>query len=173
MAVAAAACGEPRRPPPAADSAPGALDQKEPVRLVREYVTRDANGERLTTNPWFLNVVTWEDEPGYDRYTVIRGYTVRPLRADSSTGRVEVRYDRLGYVQTTGRTTVAFEAAEGPELRVFTVALTDNGWRIVAPQIDQHVLVEPALRHSPFSPEDRRLVEERASLSPSPPPAPR
>ncbi|MGH7645492.1 MAG: hypothetical protein ACREMR_07885 [Gemmatimonadales bacterium] len=162
LAAMAAGCSEPRRPPVAAAQAPSDLDQAEPIRLVREYVTRDANGERLTTNPWFLNVVIWEDEPGYDRYTLIKGYEVRSIRADSSTARVEVGYERLGYVQTTGRNTVAFQSAQGLEVRVFTVALTDNGWRIVAPQLDQHVLVEPALRHSPFTAEDRTRLQQLA-----------
>lgn len=90
---------------------------------------------------------------------MIAGYEIRPIRADSSTARVEVRYERLGYVRTTGRRTVTFEPDESIEVRVFTVALTDNGWRIVAPQMDQHVLVAATLRHSPLTPEDRTRIE--------------
>lgn len=137
---------------PAVDSAPA-------VRLVREYVERDARGERLRSNPWFLNAVIWEDEPAFDSYTLISRYEIVPLHTDSSTGRVEVTYYRAGYVRTTGGRTVSFEPDTGREVQVFTVALTFNGWRIVAPQLDQHVLLDAALAQSPFSAADRNRIE--------------
>lgn len=129
------------------------------MRLVREYVERDARGERLKSNPWFLNAVIWEDEPAFDSYTLITGYQLRMLHADSSTGRVEVAYARAGYVRATGDSSVSFQPDSGREVHVFTVALTFNGWRIVAPQLDPHVLVGPALTQSRFSPADRRQVQ--------------
>lgn len=137
----------------------GPVDSTPPMRLVREYVERDARGERLRSNPWFLNAVIWEDEPAFDSYTLITGYQLRALHADSSTGRVEVAYTRAGYVRITGDSSVSFEPDPAREVQVFTVALTFNGWRIVAPQLDQHVLVDPALNQSPFSPADRRRLE--------------
>src|SRR6266704_2966850 len=116
--------------------APTNLSDLAPIRLVREYVSRDANGERIRRNTWFFNVVTWSEEPGWDSYIVVRGFQISPVRADSSTARVTVTYRVAGYVRTTGRTTAAFVDDTATETRIFTVALTDNGWRIVAPQID-------------------------------------
>lgn len=157
VTVATACSGQTDRAHSTAVSGP--IDSTPPMRLVREYVERDARGERLQSNPWFLNAVIWEDEPGYDSYTLITGYRLRALHADSSTGRVEVAYTRAGYVRATGDSSVSFKPDAAREVQVFTVALTFNGWRIVAPQLDQHVLVEPALTQSPFSPADRRRLQ--------------
>lgn len=136
------------------------------IQLVKEYTERDAKGERLRTNPWFLDVVAWPDEPGYDSYTVISGYEVTPLSADSSTARVRVDYRRVGYVRTTGARSVEFDQSIATELRVFTVALSDNGWRIIAPQIEQHVLVEAAMSLSPLSEADKDRLSRVPRASP-------
>jgi hypothetical protein len=144
-----------------------ALSSSPAIQLVKEYVERDAKGERLQTNPWFLDVVAWPDEPGYDSYTVISGYVATPLSADSSTARVRVDYRRAGYVRTTGARSVEFEQSIATESHVFTVALSDNGWRITAPQIEQHVLVETALSLSPLNEGDKdRLSKLRRASSP-------
>jgi hypothetical protein len=127
------------------------------VHLVREYVRRDFLGERLRFNPWFLNVVVWPEEPAYDGYTLVTDYTVEVLSSDSSTARVRVQYDRVGFVRSTQRA-VRFDSDSAKEARVFTVALTDNGWRVVAPQMDQHVGLESALQVSPFDDSQRRLL---------------
>lgn len=159
-----AACGG--RTPSSDTPAQAGLDTLTSVRLVKEYVQRDAHGERLQTNPWFLNAVIWEDEPAFDSYTLITSYEITPIRADSSTARVEVVFRRAGYVRTTGDSTVAFHPDAAREVQVFTVALTFNGWRIVAPQLDQHVSVEAALDRSPLSSSDRAKVaslKERSS----------
>jgi hypothetical protein len=155
------ACKVARRP---AQSQPAVtLSDTTPVRLVREYVTRDADGQRIRANPWFFNVVIWPEDPGWDSYAVIRNSGVDPIRADSSTARVSVTYEVVGHVETTGRTTARFVPDSSTERFVFTVALTDNGWRIVAPQIDPHLLPGAALSYSPLSQVDRGKL--RALLS--------
>ena len=141
-------------------SAPAPAD---PVQLVREYVNRDARGERLKSNPWFMNVVAWPEEPGYDTYTIITAFEVKPLHTDSSTARVEVTYRRAGFLETVGRSTAKFVRNAAAEERVFTVALTDNGWRITAPQMDQHVLASAVPDWTPLTESDRGTLKTLAA----------
>lgn len=120
------------------------------VQLVDEYVRRDAHGERLGSTAWFLNNSVWENEPAYDRYTVVSQSAIEPLSGDSSTARVRVVQNVLGFVSGDGDGRALFTEERGVETTVFTAVLTDNGWRIAAPQRAQHVSVDSALRKVPF-----------------------
>jgi hypothetical protein len=137
----------------------------DPVGLVRQYVKRDANGERMEPNPWFDSVVTWPQDPGYDSHTVIRAFTVvPPANIAGSPAKIVVRYDVIGWVVASG-----FIPEEKIEGFVFEVALTDEGWRIQAPQIDQHILPEVAAAIAFLTPEDATHIRELAA---QPPPEP-
>jgi hypothetical protein len=141
----------------------------DPVGLVRQYVKRDANGERLGPNPWFQEVVTWPQEPAYDSYTVIRGYAVEPPpRIAGSPAKIPVRYDVIGWiVPEAGR--AAFLEQEKEEVFEFVVLLTDDGWRIDEPQIDQHVLATVAAASKALTQEDAARISELAAAAPAEP----
>jgi hypothetical protein len=124
------------------------------VQLVREYVTRDGRGERLGANPWFRSVVDWPDEPGYDEFTVITGFDIRPLAIGADTARVRVTYNRAGRIET-GETSARFVSEPGLEEQTFVLARTDGRWRIVEPQINQHVFAKSVLTAVRLSNEDR------------------
>jgi hypothetical protein len=135
----------------------------DPVGLVREYVKRDANGERLGPNPWFFEVVTWEVESAYESYTVIRGYTVeKPATIHGSPARITVRYDVLGWIAPVGADWIFMEQT-GQEVFEFVVVRTEEGWRIDAPQIDQHVLAELVAARPNRIPEDAARIRELAA----------
>jgi hypothetical protein len=141
----------------------------DPVGLVREYVKRDANGERLDANPWFFQAVTWEVEPGFESYTVIRGYTVeKPKVIHGSPARITVRYDALGWIVPVGAEWIFMEQT-GEEVFEFVVVQTDQGWRIDAPTIDQHVLAEIVAARPGRSPEDAARIRELATQAPAEP----
>jgi hypothetical protein len=141
----------------------------DPVGLVREYVKRDANGERLGPNPWFFQAVTWEVEPAYDSYTVIRGYTVeKPKAIHGSPARITVRYDVLGWITPVGAEWIFMEQT-GEEVFEFVVVQTDQGWRIDDPTIDQHVLAEIAAARPGRSSEDADRIRELATQAPAEP----
>lgn len=141
----------------------------DPVGLVRQYVKRDADGERLGPNPWFQEVVTWPLEPAYDSYTVIRSYAVEPPpRIEGSPARIPVRYDVIGWVvPEAGR--ASFLEQEREEIHEFVVLRTDNGWRIDEPQIDQHVLAAVAAASKALTPEDAARIQELAAAAPTGP----
>jgi hypothetical protein len=134
----------------------------DPVGLVRQYVKRDANGERMEPNPWFQGSVTWPDEPGYDSHTVIRAFTVVPPKnIAGSSAKIAVRYDVMGWIVASG-----FIPQEKVEAFEFEVAQTAEGWRIQAPQIDQHILPEIAAAVSILAPEDAARIRELAAQPP-------
>jgi hypothetical protein len=138
----------------------------DPVGLVREYVKRDANGERLAHNPWFFEAVTWEVEQAYESYTVIRGYTVeKPKVIQGSPARITVRYDVLGWIAPVGAEWIFMEQT-GEELIEFVVVRTEAGWRIDEPAIDQHVLAEIVAARPTRSPEDAVRIRELATQAP-------
>lgn len=142
-----------------------ALTAADPVSLVRSYVKRDGNGERLGPNPWFDGVVTWPQEPGYDSHTVIRTYEVQPPPTIAgSPAKIPVRYDVIGWITSSG-----FISQEKLEKFIFVVVLTDDGWRIQAPQIDQHILAEVALKIGFLSAEDAARIRELAAAAPAEP----
>jgi hypothetical protein len=135
--------------------------------LLEEYVARDARGERLQSNAWFLNVVVWPDEPAYDVYAVITGFQIAPLHADSSTARVQVTYERAGFLRPADASTMEFHADSAVETTVFTLALTDNGWRIVAPQQPQHVLASAIPSQTMLNDGDRQRLKSLAERVPA------
>jgi hypothetical protein len=129
------------------------------VQLIDEYVRRDAQGERLGNAGWFLNNSVWEDEPAYDRYAVVSRSEIEPLSGDSSTARVRVIQDVVGFVTGDGDRKALFTEERGVETTVFTAVLMDNGWRIAAPQRPQHVLVDSVLRKAPFDSSTRARLQ--------------
>ena len=134
----------------------------DPVRLVREYVERDARGDRLETNAWFDSVVTWPQDPGYDSYAVITRFGLSVLGEARDTTRVEVQYDVAGIMKAGGPADTRFAPRQRTEVDTFVVERAPDGWRISSPQIHQHVLAAAALQRSALGKEDRdRLTELR------------
>lgn len=146
--------------PPAAVRCPARLDAgaaaaaiMPAVRLVAEYVRRDAEGERLTTDPWLDSaIVEPEREPGYDSFTVIESCSARFLRATARAAAVEVRYHVIGRSRavqlSSGTIGFRIPPADTVETATFKVVLTKIGWRIAGPQIEQHVTPAGLLAHS-------------------------
>jgi len=129
------------------------------VRLIEDYVSGDIAGRRLHHDLWFANAVIWEDEPAYDQYSAVRDVALTPISADSSTARVQVQYDVLGTITSTASDSLVFEASHTAQVIVFTAVLTDNGWRIAAPQQAFRVRAETLLT------ERRLLADSRTRLA--------
>lgn len=140
----------------------GAID---PVGLVRQYVKRDGDGERLAPADWFQQVVTWPQEPGYDSHTVIRSYRVERPPSIEGSAKIQVRYELIGWV-VPGKPHSTFIPWEGTEVFTFVVIRDEQGWRIAEPMIDQHVLAEVVAAGSNLSPEDAALIRELAAAPP-------
>lgn len=138
----------------------------DPVGLVRQYVKRDADGERLRGEPWFQDVVTWPMEPAYDSFSIIRSYSVLPPKTIAgSPARITVRYDRIGWAYPEVGS-LRFVAQWLPQAVVFVVVRTEEGWRIDAPQMAQRVLAEVAAATGFFSEEDTARIRTLAAEAP-------
>ena len=130
-----------------------------PVALMREFLTRDARGDRLRTDPWMAQHTLWGHvEPGWDGYQVIIGYKLRTIHADSSTARIAITYDVTGTVDVD--TSAHYIRKPSTQTVTFTLALTDVGWRIVAPTIEPHVLGTAISPRTSFSAADWALLRE-------------
>jgi hypothetical protein len=142
--------------------APRTATAIDPLGLVRQYVKRDAEGERLGPSPWFGPVVTWPDDPGYDSLTVIRSYKVEtPKDIGGSPVTILVKYDAIGWIASSG-----FIPQENLEAFDFVVVRTeDAGWQIDQPQIDQHVLFEVAAGLKFVTAGDSALIRELGARS--------
>jgi len=134
-----------------------------PLELVREYVERDSRGERLRTAPWFLSVVTWLEDPAFDSYTVIAGFQVGQLAQTGDSATVAVTYQRLGWIQTTGRNTVRFVPSDTVERYDFRLSMSTGRWLITQPRLEPHVLVDTVLAAPPLGAADRDTLQARRS----------
>lgn len=117
------------------------------VALVREYVSRDARGERLGDEAWFSRVVTWPEEPGWDYVTVIQAFRVAGMTLGRDSARVEVRYAVAGIIEPADERRYRFTPDPSTVVQVFTVVREGSAWRIDSPQINQHITPQVAARH--------------------------
>lgn len=173
--VAVVGCSSPDRsatptakPATVAEKAPSAgagsvASVSVPESLVKEFVRRDAAGERLRASPWFDSVVTEADEEGgYDSFTAIKQYQVGVA---GDTVKVLVQYVILGAMQqvvdgekTTGMRLIPNDSIAN---EVFSVVRQGGQWKIVTPEIDQHVLASAILTNTTLpvlSAEDRQRL---------------
>lgn len=151
-----------REKSPAGRNAPVEADllTHEGIQLIETYANADTTSRRMTWDPWFLSVSAWPDEPGWDGFVVINGMTTEPLSADSSTARVRVSYQRLGYMWNTALRAFRFVPDVGTESRVFTAVLMDEGWFLAEPQQPPHVAVRAVLEEFPILDDARTDLEK-------------
>jgi len=116
-----------------------------PEETVKAYLDLDGQGKRLTSKNWskVLPYISWQEEAGWDKVTVITGYTIRKadVKKDVS-AMVTVDFDVLGSLSSD------YQASRRLETVEFTVKKTDAGWKITDPDTFRpHVLVNPLITH--------------------------
>jgi hypothetical protein len=116
-----------------------------PEETVKAYLDLDGQGKRLTSKNWskVLPYIFWQEEAGWDKVTVITGYTIKKadVKKDVS-AMVTVDFDVLGSLSSD------YQASRRLETVVFTVKKTDAGWKITDPDTFRpHVLVNPLITH--------------------------
>jgi hypothetical protein len=144
-------------------------DTSAAVRLVEEYVRRDATGERLANSEWFNSVLSEVDEDaGYDSFTAIRSYRVEPAGMIGDTTRVRAQYSVVGTMRQViegDRTTgMGLTPHDTSEVVIFPVVRTSGGLKIVSPQIDQHVLAGEILSRKSLPPLDAATRTRLAAI---------
>jgi hypothetical protein len=116
-----------------------------PEETVKAYLDLDGQGKRLTSKNWskVLPYISWQEEAGWDKVTVITGYTIRKADVKKDVSAiVTVVFDVLGSLSSD------YQASRRLETVVFTVKKTDAGWKITDPDTFRpHVLVNPLITH--------------------------
>ena len=138
----------------------------EPTALVREYARRDAAGESLSASFWVPSAPAWANEPGWNAFTVIRGYSVAPAVVTGDSALVAVTYSRLGPVAHFGGPALHFVLDSATETVVFALRRTGGGWKITAPDLDKHVLIERALELKTLMDSTQRLLGQLGHTAP-------
>jgi hypothetical protein len=116
-----------------------------PEETVKAYLDLDGQGKRLTSKTWskVLPYISWQEEAGWDRVTVITGYVITKTEVKKNmSALVTVRFDVLGSLSSD------YHPSKSLENVVFTVQKTDAGWKITDPDTFRpHVLVNPLITH--------------------------
>jgi len=123
--------------------------------LVREFVQRDGQGAFMKSDSWFTAAVECPGrEASSAEYSIVDGADVQPLRMNTDSARVGVRYRLLGVADANG-----FR----PDLRTVTETLAVNrsrfGWRLASPAPAPHVLVDIARKRQAFTRADQWAID--------------
>ena len=99
----------------------------EAAAVVEKFCKADAQGARLSskTSGQTRSLTTWEDEPGWDKVTVISGFKISKETYFEGKAQVTVIYEVVG--------------KRAGEKVTFTLVPVDRQWKIEAPQIEPHV----------------------------------
>ena len=81
----------------------------------------------------------WEEEPGWDEATVVRGFSIHRMPAAGDTARLAVRFDRAGIIEPKDEAAYRFVPRDSSEDEVFKVVRVRGRWKIADPQIEPHV----------------------------------
>lgn len=136
---------------------------KTPKQVVEEYCKLDAAGALTSSEGWptISPLFVWPDAPGWDTFTVVRGYTVGAEKKVGNTATVPVQYEVAGVLDSTPR----FRPAKVKKVTVVYRLVYDNKrfvmdvdgnpdheeasgaarWRISKPQNGPHVSYQKAL----------------------------
>lgn len=112
---------------------------------VRAYLDLDGQGNRLTSKTWpkVLPYISWKEEAGWDKVTVISGYEVKKTdKKSDGLSNVTVNFDVQGTVASD------YQSSRHIETVMFVVKKTDAGWKITDPDTFRpHVLINPMITH--------------------------
>ena len=138
----------------------------EPTALVKEYARLDAAGAPLSASFWIPTAPAWANEPGWNEFTVIRGYSVAPAVVTGDSASVAVAYRRLGRVAHFGGPALHFVLDSATDTVAFALRETGGAWRIAAPEIDKHVAIEHVLELKALMDSTQRLLGQLAHTAP-------
>lgn len=137
------------------DTTPGHPD---PGKLVRDYVRRDASGEFLSSNKFWVSATECA-EGGSDVAQVITSYAVDSLGILADTARFAVTYHFLGdLLQGAG----GFTAKVRTETDTFVVIHRPYGWRIVGGHGMPILMRDAARRFWPLTRADLARLDSAA-----------
>jgi hypothetical protein len=136
-------------------SAPAKSDA---LRLVEEYLRRDARGEFRHPSEWLSEVTNFETL-GYDAITVISSHEILAEEARGDTTRITVQYHVRSGIQS-GPDGPIWTLTDSMELQTFVVVRTDEGIRLAGPPLNPHMSTNAVLEDILVDEQQRRALEE-------------
>jgi len=75
-----------------------------PSGVVRKYCQLDFDGSRLSSAMWkrVSPLVSWEDEPGWDTYTVVSGFQILSEKQSKDEATISVSFSVVGTMSGDG-----------------------------------------------------------------------
>lgn len=134
----------------------------DPGKLIREYLRRDAGGEFLNSNKFWLSATECA-AGGSDFAQVITSYTIDSLGIRSDTARFAVQYRFLGDLL---QGPAGFAPKVRTEADTFVVIRRSYGWRIVGQHEMPILLRNAAQRYWPLSRADLARLDSAARSAP-------
>jgi hypothetical protein len=113
-----------------------------PVTVVEEFCKRDLNGARLQQQTRMNQLVSWEEEPGWDSLAVTKGFRVKTSSGSAGLATVTVEYREYGTLDGN-----RYQSKPKTELVVFSLAKKRGVWKITAPMIPPHTSPATAIRN--------------------------
>ena len=105
---------------------------------VHDYCQTDFNGDRLQLNENLKQYVSWEEESGWDHFTVIEGFKIDSIKIADASATVVVEYAVVGSVNDS----LLLNPQPKQEVITFNLSKTGSGWRINSPLIPPHVSLQ-------------------------------
>jgi len=140
------------------DTTPGHPD---PGKLVRDYVKRDASGEFLSSNKFWVSATECA-EGGPDVAQVITAYAVDSIGIRADTARFAVTYHFLGDLLSGAG---GFTAKVRTETDTFVAIHRPYGWRIVGGHGMPIMMREAARRFWPLTRADVARLDSAARVA--------
>ncbi|MFH2025210.1 MAG: hypothetical protein ABIK30_05215, partial [bacterium] len=111
----------------------------DPGKLINEYLKRDAAGDFMRSNPWYVTAKLHPMQLGWDQSTLISGYEIDTLLIDSTQAVYDVTYHVIARRrQNIHGPYLIFGPCE--KVTRFKLEKTSWGWRIAKPNQHQHIL---------------------------------
>lgn len=134
----------------------------DPGKLIREYVRRDAGGEFLNSNKFWLSATECAGG-GSDFAQVITSYTIDSLGIRADTARFAVQYRFLGDLL---QGPAGFAPKVRTETDTFVVIRRSYGWRIVGQHEMPILMRNAAQRYWPLTRADLARLDSAARGAP-------
>jgi hypothetical protein len=136
-------------------SAPAKSDA---LRLVEEYLRRDARGEFRQPSQWLAEVTTFES-PGYEAITVVSDYDIVTEETKGDTSRITVQYDVVAGM-SSGPDGPVWLFADSVEMQTFVVVTSEKEVRLVGPPLHPHIGSRAVLEYILADEALRRALED-------------
>ncbi|HTY07604.1 MAG TPA: hypothetical protein VMF29_00435 [Candidatus Edwardsbacteria bacterium] len=113
--------------------------QMTPHEIVALYCLRDAGGERLGFGNHSMPIdwKEWGDEPGWDKFDIVKGYEIKDKAITENVAQVDVNYNYAGWYDAGNN--YKFCDIDSIQTIHYKLRKEQGGWRLVSPMIEPHV----------------------------------